>query len=77
MSSAKLSTPLIELNEATDSGSESRAYHTFKYLKDLNYLDWLNDWANQAETVNGSGNQRGKAPPRWASISGGCAATSP
>jgi hypothetical protein len=51
-------------SEVTDSGSESRAYHPFKYPEDLNYLDWLNDWANQAETVNGNGNQTGKALPR-------------
>src|SRR5277367_3396167 len=51
-------------SEATDSGSKSRAYHTFKYPEDLNYLDWLNNWASQAETVNGSGNQIGKTPPR-------------
>jgi hypothetical protein len=64
-------------SEETDSGLESRAYHTFKYPEDLKFLDWLNNWVSQAETVNDSSNQIGKTSPRWASISGGYAATSP
>src|SRR5207248_9595963 len=51
-------------SEETDSGLESRAYHTFKYPEDLNCLDRLNNWASQTETVNGSGNHIGKTAPR-------------
>ena len=55
----KLWTLLIEL------AKRQSPVRTLKYPEDLNDLGWLNNWASQGETVNGSGNHIGKTAPRW------------